>query len=118
MCKKEAEIKRLQQFSDDFLMYGKYNVDTLEDVVATVNKMHAKQIQMEQAAASSEFGNVKSITEAMTFSFGLQLFIKVSKEEHVKQLQTLETSCQDVLRGITILSQGRLPQEFFPDRRL
>ena len=118
MRKQEEKINRLQQFSTDFLMYGKYNVETLEDVVDTVNKMHAKQMQMEQAAASAEFGNVKSIIEAMTFSFDLQLFIKVSEEEHVKHLQILEASSQQILRGISILSQRRLPQEFFPDCRL
>ena len=71
MRKQEEETNRLHQFSTDFLMYGKYNVETLEDVVDTVNKMHAKQMQMEHATASAEFGNVKSVIEAMTFSFDL-----------------------------------------------
>ena len=118
MRKQEEETNRLHKFSTDFLMYGKYNVETLEDVVDTVNKMYAKQMQMEQAAAGAKFGNVKSIIAAMTFSFDLQLFIKVSEEEHVKQLQILEASSQQILRGISILSQGRLPQEFFLDCRL
>ena len=44
--------------------------------------------------------------------------MKVSDDEHVKQLQVLECSSKDVIRGITVLSQGRLPQEFFSDSRL
>ena len=44
--------------------------------------------------------------------------MKVSDDEHVKQLQVLEHSSKEVIRGITVLSQGRLPQEFFSDSRL
>ena len=40
MQRKEAEINQLKQFSDDLLMYGKYNLETLTDVVNTVNSMH------------------------------------------------------------------------------
>ena len=54
----------------------------------------------------------------MKFGFDLQMYMKVSDDEHVKQLQVLECSSKDVIRGITVLSQGRLPQEFFSDSRL
>ena len=38
----ESQVKRnkLRQYSNDFLMYGKYNVDTLQNVIDTVNAMH------------------------------------------------------------------------------
>ena len=54
----------------------------------------------------------------MKFGFDLQMYMKVSDGQHVKQLQVLEHSSKDVIRGITVLSQGRLPQEFFSDSRL
>ena len=54
----------------------------------------------------------------MKFGFDLQMYMKVSDDEHVKQLQVLEYSSKDVIRGITVLSQGRLPQAFFSDSRL
>ena len=41
--------------------------------------------------------------------------MKVSDDEHVKQLQVLECSSKDMIRGIMVLSQARLPQEFFSD---
>ena len=40
------------------------------------------------------------------------MYMKVSDDEHVRQLQVLEHSSKDVIRGITVLSQGRLSQEF------
>ena len=54
----------------------------------------------------------------MKFGFDLQFYMKVSDDEHVKQLQVLECSSKEVIRGITVLSQGRLPQEFFSDSQL
>ena len=46
------------------------------------------------------------------------MYMQVFDDEHVKQLQVLEHSSKEVIRGITVLSQGRLPQEFFSDRLL
>ena len=54
----------------------------------------------------------------MKFGFDLQFYMKVSDDEHVKQLQVLERASKEVIRGITVLSQGRLPQEFFSDSQL
>ena len=54
----------------------------------------------------------------MKFGFDLQFYMKVSDDKHVKQLQVLERASKEVIRGITVLSQGRLPQEFFSDSRL
>ena len=38
----ESQVHRnkLRQYSNDFLMYGKYHVDTLQNVIDTVNAMH------------------------------------------------------------------------------
>ena len=36
----QIDQNKLRQYSNDFLMYGKYNVDTLQNVIDTVNAMH------------------------------------------------------------------------------
>ena len=54
----------------------------------------------------------------MKFGFDLQMYMEVSGDEDVKQLLVLEHSSKDVIRDITVFSQGRLPQEFFLDSRL
>ena len=116
----ESQVNRnkLRQYSNDFLMYGKYNVDTLQNVIDTVNGMHRGQTELEKQASGRAFGDTDKLVESMKFSFDLQMYMKVSDDEHVKQLQVLERSSKEVIRGITVLSQGRLPQEFFSDSRL
>ena len=39
----QAEKNKLSQYSNDFMMYGKYNVETLQNVIDTVNGMHRRQ---------------------------------------------------------------------------
>ena len=36
----QVDQNKLRQYSNDFLMYGKYNVNTLQNVIDTVNAMH------------------------------------------------------------------------------
>ena len=96
-------------------MYGKYNIDMLQNVINTVNSMHRRQTELETQASGRAFGDTDNLVESMNFGFDLQMYMKVSDDEHVKQLQVLEHSSKDMIRGITVLSQGRLPQEFFSD---
>ena len=99
----ESQVNRnkLRQYSNDFLMYGKYNVDTLQNVIDTVNAMHRRQTELEKQASGRAFGDTDTLVESMKFGFDLQMYMKVSDDEHVKQLQVLEHSSKDVIRGIT-----------------
>ena len=45
----DSEIRNeLQQYRDDFLMYGKYSAESLNDVIKTVNALHQKNTQLER----------------------------------------------------------------------
>ena len=114
----QVDQNKLRQYSNDFLMYGKYNVDTLQNVIDTVNAMHRRQTELEKQASGRAFGDTDTLVESMKLGFNLQMYMKVSDDEHVKQLQVLEHSSKEVIRGIIVLSQGRLPQEFFSDSQL
>ena len=49
----DSEIRNeLQQYRDDFLMYGKYSADSLNDVIKTVNALHQKNTQLERHVGS------------------------------------------------------------------
>ena len=48
----------LQQYRDDFLMYGKYNAESLNDVIKTVNALHQKNTKLERLALDCQFGTV------------------------------------------------------------
>ena len=46
----ESQVNRNKpkQYANDFLMYGKYNIDTLQNVIDTVNRMHRRQTELEK----------------------------------------------------------------------
>ena len=114
----QMTYNRLQQYLNDFLMYCEYNVETLTKVINTVNSLHKKQTELENAFGNTQFGQVVDVMDAMTFNFDLQVHLRLSEEDHVKQYEQLVKASKDLLKGIATLSQGWLPQENFPDRRL
>ena len=108
----------LQQYSNDFLMYGRYNVETLEKVIQTVNSLHHRQTQLEEVFAKTQSGRVDEVIDAISFNFDLHLYMKLVEEEHVNQYQLLEKASHDLLKGIATLGQGKLPRELVSDTRL
>ena len=94
-------------------MYGKYNVETLTNVINTVNSLHKKQTELEKAFENTQFGQVVDVMDAMIFNFDLQMYLRLSEEEHVKQYEQLMQARKDLLKGIATLSQCQLPQELF-----
>ena len=104
----------LQQYSNDFLMYGCYNVETLEKVIQTVNSLHHRQTQLEEVFAKTQSGCIDEVIDAISFNFDLHLYMKLVEEEHVNQYQLLEKASHDLLKGIVTLGQGKLPMSWFP----
>ena len=71
-------------------MYCKYNVETLDEVIYTVNVLHQRQTEMETLFSRSDMAfSSKSIRgqmlDAMSFNFDLQLYLTLTEEEHVNQ---------------------------------
>ena len=49
MRKTESDVKNtLTQYQEDFLMYGKYNVESLNKMIDTLNLLHDKQTELEK----------------------------------------------------------------------
>ena len=51
-----------------------------------------RETELEKQASGRAFGETKTLVESMKFGFDLQMYMKVSDDEHVKQLQVLEHS--------------------------
>ena len=56
-AKSQVDRNKLRQYSNDFLMYGKYNVNTLQNVIDTVNGMHRRQTELKKQASGRAFGD-------------------------------------------------------------
>ena len=84
MRKTESQVKNtLTQYQDDFLMYGKYNVESLKKVIDTVNMLHDRQTEIERLVTTKAFSEAKNVADAVDYSVELNLFLELAQEEHV-----------------------------------
>ena len=119
MRKTESEVKNtLSQYQDDFLMFGKYSVNSLKTVINTLNSLHGKQADLEKLVTTKLFTEVKHAGDALDYSVEMQLFLELAKEEHVTKYKEVDKARRELLDAIAILSQRRLPRSLFSDNRL
>ena len=55
----QADRNKLRQYSNAFLMYGKYNVETLQNVIDTVDVMHRTQTELENRLQAEPLETLK-----------------------------------------------------------
>ena len=119
MRKIESEVKKsLSQYQDDFLMFGKYSVNSLKTVIDTLNSLHDKQTELEKLVTTKLFTEVKHAGDALDYSVEMQLFLELAKEEHVTKYKEVDKAGRELLDTIAVLSQRRLSRSLFPDQRL
>ena len=119
MRKTESEVKStLSQYQDDFLMFGKYSIESLKKVINTLNSLHDRQTELEKLVTTKVFTEAKHAGDALDYSVELQLFLELAQEEHVTKYKEVYKAGRELLDAIAILSQRRLPRSLFPDQRL
>ena len=118
MRKTELDVKNTTQYQEDFLMYGKYSVESLNKVIDTLNSLHDKHTELEKLVTTKVFTEVESIGDALDYSVELQLFLAMAQEEHVTKYKGVFKAGKELLDAIAILSQRRLPRSLFPDQRI
>ena len=115
---KAVEVKNtLSQYQDDFLMFGKYSVQSWKSVIDTLNSLHDKQTELEKLVTTKLFTEVRHAGDALDYSVEMQLFLELAKEEHITKYKEVDKAGRELLDAIAILSQRR-PRPLFPDQRL
>ena len=87
----------LQQYRDDFLMYGKYSAESLNDIIKTVNTLHQKNTKLEELVLDHQFGTASDVMAAVNYNFELQMFMEQAQEEHVAQFREMKQVGKDLL---------------------
>ena len=118
MRKTESDVKNTLTQYQDFLMYGKYSVESLNKVIDTLNSLHDKHTELEKLVTTKMFTEVESMGDALDYSVELQLFLAMAQEEHVTKYKEVFKAGKELLDAIAILSQRRLPRSLFPDQRI
>ncbi len=112
----------VKQVEKDFLMYGRYQVDSLEKVIETVNSLHKRTSLLEKyfgmQAKDWEVSYPSTASGADVFGVHMSQYMMMMKEEHDDIYKEFHRNGQALLRALEKLSKGYLPSELFPPSRL
>ena len=114
----------IKQLEDDFLLYGKYNLDSLEKIIHTVNHLGDRVHQMEgllmgkdHSVATRQFLHSNYLGRLL-FAHRLNIYLTSVQETQLRHYDELERVLREFLSAVEILSRGYLPASLFPPSTL
>ena len=108
----------LRQHRNEFLMYGRYNLNSLRGVINTINALHERQTYYERAVRQRNFNFRRSDMDAVNYIFDTMMYLDNAREEHAVTYREAVRAARDFLDGIAIVTQGRLPRALISDNQL
>ena len=110
----------VKQLEDDFLMYGKYNLDSLEKIVHTINHLGDRVHHMESLfmgenplVTKTQFLHINFIGRLL-FAHKLNIYLTTVQETQLRLYDELERVLRVFLSAAETLSKGYLPASLFP----
>ena len=113
----------LKQLKNDFLLYGKFNVAKLQDIVRTVNGIRNRTLSLEKLLTGQDLRtlqqahmspNLPGIEGRLTFMHKMNLYIHSVLERQIRPYELMLRHLKDLLDCIGILSTSKLPPMLFP----
>ena len=110
----------VKQIEDNFLLYGKYNLDSLEKIVYTINHLGDRVHHMESLlmgnnplVTKEQFLHVNFIGRLL-FANKLNIYLTTVQEAQLRLYDELERILKVFLSAAETLSKGYLPASLFP----
>ena len=111
--KTNIDHNRVYHLEDTMIMYGKYNSDTLMELVNTVHQMQNVTTWKEKAFVSKMKDWLKckleDIHSEFDYSIDAVLFLTTVKEKYVRVYKKFINELKSYSKAIRILSKGYLP---------
>ena len=111
--KSEIDHNRVYHLEDTMIMYGKYNSDTLMELVKTVYQMQNVTTWKEKIFVSEMNKWLKhklaDIHNEFDYSIDTVLFLTTVKEKYVRMYEKFIAELKSYSKAIRILSKGYLP---------
>ena len=114
----------IKQLEDDYLLYGKYNLDSLEKIIHTVNHLGDRVHRMEELLMGKDHGVATrqflhaSYIGRLLFAHKLHIYLTSVQETQLRLYDELERVLREFLSAVRILSKGYLPASLFPPTTL
>ena len=116
------ERNRVFHLEDYMIMYGVYNVDTLEKLIQMVHKMNNRSVWYEKLYAghvNKWFEMYSSSQVANYYAINSLLYLRTIQEKYIKMYERFVNQLKGIfMQAIRILSKGYLPILFLPPSKL
>ena len=100
---------RVYHIEDSMIMYGVYNVDTLEKLIQMVHKMNEKMIWFEDlyTGQMKDWNGMYSFSQGMNYyAINSLLYLRAVQEKYVKMYERFMNQLKDYSKAIRVLSKG------------
>ena len=124
VMKEKANLKhnRVYHLEDTMIMYGKYNSDTLMDLINTVHHMQNLTSWKEKmfVGKMTEWVKKELAKSKNEYSYSVDtiLFLTTVREKYVKMYERFIAEFKSYSKAIRILSKGYLPISLIPPSKL
>ena len=109
----EIDHNRVYHLEDTMIMYGKYNSDTLKELVKTVHQMQNVTTWKEKIYVSEMNKWLKhklaDIHNEFDYAIDAVLFLTTVKEKYVRMYEKFIAELRSYSKAIRVLSKGYLP---------
>jgi hypothetical protein len=111
----------VKQFKDDFLMYGEYDIDKMDEVIHAFNDLSVRNTRLENLMKGRDLNwTIYFLQSSGVPLYGqqVQLYIHQIHFGYLTLYEDMINQQRSLLRSIAQLSKGYLPQEIFTPSRL
>ena len=120
---KKASIKwnRVFHLEDSMIIYGIYNVDTLEKLIQMLHKMNTRSDWFEWLYAghvNKWFEMYSSSQGANYYAIHSLLYSRTIQEKYIKMYERFVNQLKEYAQAIKVLSKGYLPISLLPPSKL
>ena len=120
--RQNIEHNRIYHLEDTMIMYGKYNSDTLTNLIDMVHRMHNLTSQKEKLFVGKVNEWLKQqlthFNNEHSYSINTLLFLRTIKEKYVRMYERLINELKSYSKAICILSKGYWPISLIPPSKL
>ena len=103
------------------IMYGVYNVDTLEKLIQMVHKMNTRSVWFEQLYAgqiNKWFEMYSSSQGANYYAIHSLLYLMTIQEKYIEMYERFVNQLKEYAQAVRVLSKGYLPILLLPPSKL
>ena len=120
--RQNIEHNRIYHMEDTMIMYGKYNSDTLTNLINMVHRMHNLTSLKEKLFVGKMNEWLKQeltcFNNEHSYSINTLLFLRTMKEKYVRMYERFIAELKSYSKATCILSKGYLPISLMPPSKL